>query len=239
LAGLVESGYLYRTNEKSYFIGPTLVAIGRVANEHFSPLQVAQPEMRALADEFDAICSVFYREGDAVVVRARAAAMSQLGWSVPQGTRMQLRAPFVGMWFAWAPKAQAEAEAWLDSMEPSLKQEQRHAMLASMTFLRKHRFTVGIHNLRVPASPLSAPELFSVERSEYPVVTVARIEPDQSYPLASVLAPVFDAQRQVAFALGLMGFTGSLSGVQVEKMGQRLREACDRITSFIGGKPPL
>src|ERR1700722_3522749 len=36
LAGLVESGYLYRTADKSYVIGPTLVSIGRIAQQHLS-----------------------------------------------------------------------------------------------------------------------------------------------------------------------------------------------------------
>jgi len=107
LAGLVDAGYLYRTNDKSYVLGPTLAAIGRIANEHFSPLQVAQPEMRVLADEYGAICSAFFREKNEVVVRARAAAVSHLGWSVPQGARMPLRAPFGAMFFAWASSSEA------------------------------------------------------------------------------------------------------------------------------------
>src|ERR1700737_3255313 len=85
LAGLVDSGYLYRMHDKSYVIGPRLVDIGRIGNEHFSPLQVAQPEMRALADEFDAVCLAFFREGDNVVVREREASLSQLGGVIPKG----------------------------------------------------------------------------------------------------------------------------------------------------------
>src|SRR5579862_1386791 len=61
LTGLVEAGYLYRSSDKSYVLGPALAAIGRNANMHYSPLQVAQPEMRALADEYDVICLAVYR----------------------------------------------------------------------------------------------------------------------------------------------------------------------------------
>src|SRR3954469_5764148 len=56
LVGLVEAGYLYRTNDKSYVLGPALAAIGEVAKEHFSPLQITQSEIRALADEFGVTC---------------------------------------------------------------------------------------------------------------------------------------------------------------------------------------
>src|ERR1700744_3126443 len=64
LTGLVDVGYLYRTSDKNYMLGPSLASIGRIALQHASPLQVAQPEMRALADEFDVFCAAYFREGD-------------------------------------------------------------------------------------------------------------------------------------------------------------------------------
>src|SRR6516165_4315853 len=68
LTGLVEVGYLYRASDKNYVLGPALVNIARVAAEHASPAQAVLPEIRALADEFDASCSAFYRDRDDVVV---------------------------------------------------------------------------------------------------------------------------------------------------------------------------
>lgn len=236
LTGMVESGYLYRTHDKSYVMGPTLVAIGRIAKEHLSPLQVAQPEMRALADEFDAICSAVFREGDEVVVRARAAAMSHLGWSSPQGSRMLLRAPAAAVYYAWSPKA--EADAWLAQAVPTPTAEQRGAMFEAMAFGREHGYCFYVRNPRVPDNR-TAPELaFSGDRNEFPVALPSEIKPDQIYHLASVVAPVFDERNQVAFVLGLMGFADVVTGARAEKMGRRLREACDRITVFIAGKPP-
>jgi DNA-binding IclR family transcriptional regulator len=234
LAGLVESGYLYRTQDKSYVIGPTLVSIGRIAREHLSPLQVAQPEMRALADEFDAICSAIFREGDEVVVRARAAALSHLGWSSPQGARRLLRAPFSAVYFAWAPKSQTDA--WLAQAVPAPTLEQRGAMFEVMAFAREHGYCFYVRNPRVPQSdPDSA---FNAERTEFPVELPSVLKPDQDYELASVVAPVFDESRQVLFVLGLMGFIDRTRGARIEKIGRRLREACDRITHFIAGDQP-
>jgi DNA-binding IclR family transcriptional regulator len=235
LAGLVESGYLYRTHDKSYVIGPTLVTIGRIAKEHLSPLQIAQPEMRALADEFDAICSAIFREGDEAIVRARAAAISHLGWSSPQGARMLLRAPFTAIYYAWSPKA--EADAWLAQAVPAPTTEQRGAMFEAMAFAREHGFCFFVRNPRVPELA-EAPELaFSGERSEFPVVMPSDIRPSQDYRLASVIAPVFDDRRQVAFVLGL-AFADRMPGSRIEKIGRRLCEACGRITSFMAGRPP-
>ena len=238
LAGLVESGYLYRTNDKSYVIGPTLVSIGRIANEHFSPLQVAQPEMRDLADEFDAICSVFARERDEVVVRGRAAAMSHVGFSIPQGARMKLRAPFSAIYYAWA--APGEADAWLQSQtDPPAAPEHRAEMHEAMAFAREHGYLFGVRNPRIPSSWREPPErIFSAERSDFPVQLAPALDMQQEYLLASVLAPIFDARNQVVFTLGLMGFGGPVKGAVVQQMGGRLRAACDRITHFIAGKLP-
>jgi DNA-binding IclR family transcriptional regulator len=91
LTGLVEVGYLYRASDKSYVLGPALARIGRSVADHFSPLQVAQPEMRKLADEFDVICTAYSFEGDSAAVRERAASASHIGYAAPLGSRMKLR----------------------------------------------------------------------------------------------------------------------------------------------------
>ena len=191
--------------------------------------------MRALADEFDAICSAIFREGDEVIVRARAAAMSHLGWSSPQGARMLLRAPFSEVYYAWAPKAQADA--WLAQAVPAPTLEQRGAMFEAMAFAREHGFCFFVRNPRVPERDRDA-AAFRAESSEFPVELPSVLKPDHDYQLRSVIAPVFDETHQVAFVIGLMGFVDRIRGVRIEKIGKRLREACDRITQFIAGNQP-
>jgi DNA-binding IclR family transcriptional regulator len=232
LAGLVESGYLYRTQDKSYVIGPTLVSIGRIAQRHLSPLQVAQPEMRALADEFDAICSAFFREGDDVIVRLRAAALSHLGWSIPEGARRLLRAPFAAVYYAWGPKVQADA--WLAQTVPVPTVEQRGAMFEAMAFAREHGYCFFVRNARVPETDPDT--VFSPENNEFPIELPSVLKADEDYQLGSVVAPIFDENHQVAFLLGLMGFIDRVRGARIEKIGRRLREACDRITQFVAGE---
>jgi len=232
LTGLVEVGYLYRASDKAYVLGPALVAIGRVAAEHASPLQIAKPEMRALADEFEAICSAFFIDREDVVVRERAASVSHLGNSPPLGARMRLRAPFAAIHFAWSPPA--EVEAWLDAARPPPTAEQRADMLASMAFAREHGFMFNVRNPTMAASE-PAELAFSADRMEFPASAGVELDPAQNYRLLSVTAPVFDASGQVAFTMGLGGFERFVSGKEVEQMGRRLREACDRITAFIAG----
>jgi DNA-binding IclR family transcriptional regulator len=162
--------------------------------------------------------------------------MSHLGWSSPQGARMQLRAPFSAIYYAWSPKA--EADAWLAQAVPAPTAEQRGAMFEAMAFAREHGYCFFVRNLRVPEAR-NAPELaFSGERTEFPVELPSEIKPDREYHLASVIAPVFDERHQVAFVLSSGGFADRMAGARIEKLGRRLREACDRITTFLAGKAP-
>jgi len=228
LTGLVEVGYLYRTSEKTYVLGPALAAIGRSASTNYSPLQVAQPEMRALADEFDAICTAFFRDGYDVIARERAAAVSHLGWSIARGARLPLRPPFAAIYFAWSPPA--EVEAWLEGLDPLPNAKQRAQMLEGMAFAREYGF-MCVRVVRPTVVSIATDWLVAGDPNG-PVELMIKFETDQDYALSAVNAPVFGADGRVAFVLGLVGLTGLRSGTEVMRIGTRLREACNRISSF-------
>jgi DNA-binding IclR family transcriptional regulator len=235
LMGLVEVGYLYRASDKNYVLGPALVNIARVAAKHASPVQAVQPEIRALANEFGAFCSAFYRDRDDVVVLERATAGASVGWSAPAGARLKLRPPFGAIFYAWRPRA--EAEAWLDASTPPPTPEQRAAMSGGMQFARAHGYLFGVH-VHGYTGEQTPEKVFGGSQPELPVTVVPSFDREKDYLLAGVMAPVFDQRGEVAFVLSLMGQTGAVPGVRVEQMGRRLREACSRITVFIGGREP-
>ena len=234
LVGLVEAAYLYRASDKSYVLGPALAAVGQIAHMNFSPLQVAQPEMRALADKFDAVCSAAFREHNEVVVRERAASVSHLGYSVPRGTRLPLRPPFAGIYFAWSRPA--EAEAWLDQLEPAPSQIQRDQMRKAMGFLREHGFAFGVRNIADESKLRDTGWLNSDEQASKPVMLEDTLQDDKTYRVGLLNAPVFDGQGGVAFVLALMVLDQTLSGAEVARIGNELRDACNRITSFLVGR---
>jgi DNA-binding IclR family transcriptional regulator len=235
VASLVQVGYLHRTSDKTYVLGPSLALLGQIAARHASPLLIAQPEMRALADEFDVICSAFFREGDHLVVRERAASGSNLGWSSPKGARVRMRAPFAGIFYAWSPSARAEA--WLAASAPTATPEQRALMQQVMAFARRYGFTFSVRNTRF--SEVRGGELaFEEGWSDLPASMIPELVPDREYALLSILAPVFDANQEVAFILALVGFAERRTGDDIEMIGRRLRGACDHISSFMGGAPP-
>jgi DNA-binding IclR family transcriptional regulator len=216
-------------------LGPALASIGRIALQHTSPLQVAQPEMRALADEFDAICAAYFREGDEIIVRDRAASVSHVGWSIPSGTRLKLRAPFSSIFYAWRPEA--EAKAWLDSSTPPPTAEHRESMRQGMSFLRANGYSAHVHNPKATGFDRPPEQVFREESSVFPTIILPEIDGEARYPLVSIIAPVFELHGQIAFVLGLSGFSQTTQGAEIRRIGQRLVAACDRISQFITGQP--
>jgi DNA-binding IclR family transcriptional regulator len=234
VSSLAHVGYLHRTSDNTYVLGPSLALIGQIAARHASPVLIAQPEMRALAEEFDVICSAFFREGDYLVVRERAASGSNLAWSSPKGARVRMRAPFAGIFYAWSPPARAEA--WLDAASPPATEEEKSLMRQAMAFARGHGFTFSVRNARVSDEPTE--QLFEDARSDLPVQMIPELDPDREYELMSVLSPVFDASREAPFILALVGFAQTVTGRDIERIGGRLRAACDRISASLGGARP-
>lgn len=233
LTGLVDVGYLYRTSDKTYVLGPALAAIGRTAAENFSPLQVAQPEMRSLADEFDVVCAAYFLEGDTIHLRDRAASLSHVGYPVPLGTRMKLRSPQAVAYYAWSPK---EAEAWLETVEPKPSAERRELMFKSMEFAREHGFVVLLRRPGFDAGTADYDRAIGNETDEIPVAPEPAIDPGTMYSVGALMAPIFDERGKVNFCLLLAGFHEAMTGAQVMSAGQRLRSACARISAFVAGR---
>jgi DNA-binding IclR family transcriptional regulator len=222
LTGLVEVGYLYRTSDKSYVLGPALAAIGRTAAAYLSPLQVAQPEMRQLADEHDLICTAYFVEGKTAVVRERAASASHVGYLGPLGARLKLRPQTAAAFYAWLPES--DATAWLDSQQPPLSVDQRQEMVAGMAFAREHGFIPILRLAKGTASLTDA--IFGMENTETAVAITSELHLDETYPLASLVAPVFDDHGRVAFAIGLAGFEPALEGRAIMRVAKQLTAAC-------------
>ena len=231
LAGLVEANYLYRTSDKSYVLGAGLARIAAVAQKHLEPLQVAKSEMRTLADELDAICSAVYADRGEAVVRDQASSVMHIGWPTRMGQRHPIAPPFGGIFVAWAKPP--EVERWLARAPEALSEEDRRTYIDSLEFPRRYGFAVGLRREMIRDEAHAEWLALKVDKTDY---TPRDIDPDGSFNLGFVAAPVFDAEGNVYFLLSLTGFVDPMSGAQVEMIGQRLRASCDRITTFLGGK---
>ena len=71
--------------------------------------------------------------------------------------------------------------------------------------------------------------LFLADPAERPIQAATRLDKQQTYPMVSLSAPVFDGQDRVAFVLSLAGFKGLRKGADVASIANRLRGSCQRI----------
>lgn len=237
LAGLVEEQYLYRNADKTYMIGPALAAVGRIAFDQFSPLQAAQPEIRLLADEFQAMCTVGALERGNIIVRARAGSGSRMSWAASQGYELPLRAPFAAAFFAWSKDY--EVAKWLDQLSPPASATEVCQLKNSMEFLRKRGYAYNVHTSEEQGSEFfrsAIGMLVSGETNAYPVESMGDIDLSGQYSLASITAPVFGGKGEVIFVITSSGFGRVVSGHKIDSMGKQIREAAERITDFATGK---
>ena len=231
LASLTEAGYVYRTVGKTYVLGP---ALARVAQASLAPalvMQVARPEMRLLADEFDVVCSAYRLRGDEVHIYERAAALSHVNWNASDSLTVAANAPVGGVFHAW--KQEAEIAAWIAAAMPPLAPIAETALRESLRVMREREYGVGVRTLPL-RTPKAARELQN--RQEFTEDEIAAIAPRKHYQLAFVTAPVFARPGTVAFGLSLAGFVAPVPGKTIEVMAERLRVACDRIGEFIAGR---
>jgi DNA-binding IclR family transcriptional regulator len=233
LAALVEANYLYRTSDKNYVLGSALARIAMVAQKHLLPLQVAGTEMRMLADELDLICSAVFQDKDMAVVRERAASVSHIGWSTPEGLRMPLRPPFGNVFMAWSRTA--EIERWISRVIPAPDRQERENILEALAFPKRHGFAIGTRTEHLRDEAHARSLIYRSDKTNY---LVSDLDLEAGYDLAFVSAPVFDADGGVLFVLSLMGFTRATSGTETMQIGKRLRQSCDRISGFLGGAVP-
>jgi DNA-binding IclR family transcriptional regulator len=228
LSGLVEGGFLYRTMDKTYVLGRALARIGQIAANSLSELQVAGPEMRALADEFDVICAAVYREDHHSVVKERAISMSHIGWPIPiPEARLPLEPPLGSIFFAW--ENDDVVQKWLQSAKQPLNQAQRQELKRRMAVSRKRGYVFGIRKVKKLNEDIAKSLLMHAEQSDY---LVGEIEPKREYNVAMVGAPVLNARGKVVFFLTLVGFTHAMTGKRVAEVGAALRAACERIAQF-------
>lgn len=228
LTGLVDVGYLYRTSDKTYVLGPALAAIGRTAVDNCSPLQVAQPEMRNLADEFDVVCGAYFLEGDMIHLRERAASLSHVGYPVPMGTRMPMRWVQAISYLARSPR---DVEMWLARTDSPPSAEQIAQMEKGMAFVREYGF---IPLLRRPGAIFPGePAAIGAVSNDPPIVPETEFEDDRSYPLMAIMAPIHDDRDRATISIVMAGFPDMVAGSDIHRAGGKLAEACQRISRFL------
>jgi DNA-binding IclR family transcriptional regulator len=241
LGALTEEGYLVRDpGAKSYALGPALVALGNSAVSTFPAAECAVPEMRALTDELGLDCVASAAISNEIVILARAGVPRPFGVYIQAGQRLPLAPPLGAVFVAWSDDA--TIERWLSKLGSPPKKATADHFRRAVGAVRTRGYSVGLEGSRRPRRARTATaggsleeEIRGVQLEEYALID---IEPKETYFVNHIGAPAFGPDGEVAIALFLIGFTGTVSGAEVERDANRLLQAAGRVTKEIHGRAP-
>ena len=240
LATLVDVGYLVRhEDDKSYALGPALIALGNAALESYPAATLAQEPMDRLSSEFDLSCVASTAIAGEIVILASAGTSRPLGINVQPGLRLPLVPPLGTVFVAWS--GSREIDRWLNRLGPTASDEDLERYRRALDVVRQRGFSVGLggdeQQRMVESMQASGRRRDPVTPGEeYALVELAD---DSPYTLNHIGAPVFGPDGRVALALFLIGFRGQIAADEVPRYAERLVEEATEATSRLHGVVPV
>jgi DNA-binding IclR family transcriptional regulator len=232
LWALTEAGYLVRdSGDKSYTVGPTLIALGNAAMEGFAVVQAALPEMELLQADLGHDCIASASIHNEIVILARTGRPRPFGVNVLPGMRVPLVPPLGTVFVAWS--SEHEIDRYLARVGPNADLDRYRQ---AVDVVRSRGYSVARasdgHEAAVSGLPLEDSVRSLPPADDYSVLD---LEAEESYRLRHIAAPVFGAWGEVVIALFLIGFQNEIPAHEVPEIAARLKLACSRISHSISG----
>ena len=240
LMALTECGYLTRDpRDRSFSLGPALVAIGDAALRENPIVDESRVEMRRLSHELDMGAMLVVRAGTDALCIARADPRHPRGASTQVGQRVPIMAPLTAIFVAWAPDE--EVEQWL--LRGGGAAAERRRQRAVLGLIRERGYSVALEMpgrqklgslvsrlADDPHSPDLRRELREtiqeLGRRGYPM----REGHGGNHNVSTISAPVFGRHGEVSAGVTLEVFADALEPARVEAIGERLLEATRAIS---------
>ncbi|NUU24969.1 MAG: helix-turn-helix domain-containing protein [Streptomycetaceae bacterium] len=246
-ASLANADYLIRNPvDKTFTLGPALVAAGRAAETSYPAVHLAQAEAVALADELGMQATAAIRSEDHLVIVAHAGSGPDAG-AVRIGRRIPLAPPFGGVFVAWADEA--VAAEWAARTEHPARL--RDSLIDSLAAIRERGYSVerltpaGVRLRHALAElsddplaeglqPMVMTLLAELRQAEYLPGDLAT---EGRYPVSALSAPVFGPDGATQMNLSVQPHR-EMTPREIDRTARRLLRGCTRITNAVGGKPP-
>ena len=239
LTALTDAGYVVRhPRHKTYALGPALVGVGQAALAQHTALDAARAGLHSLAAELGTECVASVAVGDEMVMVATEGVAPAGARDIRVGHRVPMIPPLGSVFHAWA--APDAVERWL-ARDPDGRA--RHLHLLDVVRERGYSLGVGTEEggrlldaLDAAAGPARIATLAAEMAADYSVVD---LDPDASYTVSAIAAPVFDADQRVALAFTVNGFGRALPAADVVARADRVVAMARAITKRIHGQPPV
>jgi DNA-binding IclR family transcriptional regulator len=239
LNALVSRGYLSRSaNEKTYALGPALVAIGQSALKSQPLILRAQEAAQELSRELSLPVMLTTLVGDEILAVACVSAPSGKSPSMRVGQRMPLVPPIGAPFLAWS--SETAIEAWITRMAPPGDGRFVEGWRRDLALIRKRGYQLTLRTANSTniagimaniASSRRAPDyrthmIDMIHAVDERLFHPKSIEPKENYLVALIGAPIFDQNGEAAFCLCLVEFSERISGAKIKAYSDRLAQAC-------------
>jgi DNA-binding IclR family transcriptional regulator len=232
LSALTTAGWLLRDPyQKTYRLGPALIAVGRASASGFPALEFARPAMIDLSRGVGSHCVALTVAPDHVSVVDQVRDVRAVGAPIGHG-HIPLRPPFGAAVAGWS--GLEAADRWLEHAPAGTRD--RYA--AALAEVRRRGYVVELAQASwdPPMQVTSLPEV--VERLASvltPDVLPVALASDVPYSVSAINAPIVDAEGSVVLIVSLMGFPGVLTGAEVAEVGDRLHRATATVSAALSG----
>ena len=243
LTALADSGFLLRNpRDKSYTLGPALIALGSAAAaRRLELVEFARAPMQHLAAETGLQCVVSSAMGEEIVFLAVAGEVVPFGPHVRVGQRIPLAPPIGTVFMAWS--LPDEVDTWLDrAAGKPLSEPELERFRNGVRAVRRRGYSVGLEpdvlGVRLGQSlddhEAVPPLLAELSHTSYLMDDFGT----GSHRIGHLAAPVFGPDERVAMVLTLYGFQKQLSGADIDGLASRLTATTREITFAVRGRHP-
>jgi DNA-binding IclR family transcriptional regulator len=249
LVALARSGYVNRHPvNKTFGLGPALIAAGVVAAVQQPALAAGRRELDALSAELGLEVLLTAATEHEIIVVGRSALSTDFGRVLHVGQRVPLQPPLGTVFLAWS--SEADVERWLDRARPSLTDAERAVQRRALEAVRARRYAIGLESFAQIAVSRFAAELARSADDDsqslhqlfgeliHGTYHLDAVDPDAVYDPALVAAAIFDAGGRVVGAITANGLPPGMRGADVTAIAERLSGVALRITKDTHGRLP-
>jgi DNA-binding IclR family transcriptional regulator len=242
LSTLTETGYLIQhPTRRDFRLGPALVTAGRAVLARFPDLSAAHRAMAAGAADMGTPVHAVTLADDQIVVLEVIGRTHPFRGAARVGTRIPFTPPYGAGFVTWGDPALWSH--WLDNAATRLPERRVAALRTSIAAANERGFLVTIEisadsefhdtveRLRHSARKIDDAEIRALASARLAErgYLLDEIEPDATYVINFVQAPVLPSPRRSPLSLMAAGFGRSMSGTQIESIGRRLADTCRQV----------
>jgi DNA-binding IclR family transcriptional regulator len=239
LNALTDKGYLLRSmKQKTYQLGPSLIAVGQAAQRSLPIVEQATAAAHDLRNEIGLPVMLNTVVGDELVALVSLPDAKGRHAGMHVGERLPLMAPIGTPFLAW--RDQDAVDAWIGRRQTNLDPKLLAALHRDLALTRERGYQIALQprerrtigNLMAEMARSSSVSDYKnevrrvIETFTEEMCQPVEFEPDEVYDVLLIAAPLFDQSGQAVYNLSLGALPPGLKGSVLLAYAERLSQTC-------------